>query len=117
MAIQIQKPAGTWKGLTMTVDGLIDESGLVTPSSVTTMIRLDIEDVQSVFKQFEALGNAELNHVVIDIAGRAYTFNREMAIELLGVVSVTCNDERGIYVDDEELPMMEDWTEEYLMSL
>ena len=116
MSIRIQKKAGTWKGLTMMIDGQIDEAGLVTPSSVTSMIRLNIEDVQSVFDQFMALGDADLNHVVIDIAGKAYTFNREMAIELLGVVSVTCNDCEGVFVDEEYLPM-EEWTEQYLMSL
>ena len=104
--------------MTMMIDGQIDESGLVTPSTITSMVRLNIEDVQSVFDQFEALGDADLDHVVLDVAGKAYTFSREMAIELLGVVSATCNDCEGIYVDDasEYLPM-EEWTEGYLMSL
>lgn len=116
MSIQIRKPAGTWNGLTMVVDGQISKSGTVTPSSISTVIHLNYEDVESVFDQFLKLGNAKLDSVVIDIAGKLYTFNSEMATDLLGVVSVTCNTHEGIYADTEYLPM-EEWTEEYLLSL
>ena len=115
--IYIQKKAKTWNGLTMMIDGQINESGVVTPSDVTTsIIRLNFEDVESIFDQFIELGSAELNSVVVDIAGKDYTFNSEMASELLRVVSVTCNDQEGIYADEEYLPI-EEWTEEYLLAL
>lgn len=115
--MHIQKKAGTWNGLVMVINGQINEAGVVTPSEVTTsIIRLDIEDAHNIFDQFIELGSAELNSVVVDIAGKDYTFNKEMASELLRVISVACNDQEGIYADEEYLPI-EQWTEEYLLAL
>jgi len=112
----IQKRAKTWQGLSLVIDGQISAAGVVTPSNVTSVIKMDIEDAQNVFDQFIAIGDAKLGSIVVDIAGKPYTFEREMAIELLSVMSVACNDFEGIYPDHEYLPM-EEWTEEYLLAL
>ncbi len=86
------------------------------PSDVTTSsVRITLEDVHSVFAQFEAIGEEATGHASIKVGRFTYDLEYDQARELLSIVS-------QIQFDEEPLPIKhswpeEFWTEEYLRSL
>ncbi len=86
------------------------------PSDVTTStVRITLDDIHSVFAQFEAIGEDATEQVSIKVGRFTYDLEYDQARELLSIVS-------QIQFDEEPLPIKhswpeEFWTEDYLLNL
>ena len=102
-------------GFLLNAEGYWNNGTFVKSNEVISAIRLSIDDIRSIFSQFEALGNSDAEEVSITIGRFTYDLQRADAKELLAIVSM-------VQFDEEPLPIEhtwpeEFWTEEYLSSL
>jgi len=103
-----------WNDLGLVIDGHV-EDGHVIPSPVDTLIRLGIDDVGNIFDQLLEVGETDAEHITVNIKDQSYTFNREMASELIGVVSSVWTEYEIGAAADKVVP--DEWVEAYVQTI
>jgi len=116
----IQKRSDNWNDeLVLVLEGHIGDTGEVSFASVYTILRLTIDEIGNLTDQLSAQGESSAASISLTIKDRLCILPRRMAAELLCIVSEVGLDyeiSKQIGDQTEYLPI-EEWTEEYLLSL
>ena len=116
----IQKRSNNWNDeLVLVLDVHIGDTGEIIPANVYTIFRLSIDEIGNLYDQLVPHGESLAASIRLKIKGRQCIFPYRMAAELYRiVVEVGFDYEISQQMGDhtEYLPI-EEWTEEYLLSL
>ena len=116
----IQKRSDNWNDeLVLVLEGHIRDTGEIIPANVYTIFRLSIDEIGNLYDQLLPHGESSAASIRLKIKDRLCIFPYRMAAELFRIVVEVGFDyeiSRQIGDQTEYLPI-EEWTEEYLLSL
>jgi|GEM_PF-3697150 len=116
----IQKRSDNWNDeLVLVLEGHIEDTGEIRTANVYTLLHLSIDDIENLYDQLFSQGESSAASIHATIKGRLCILPRSMAAELFRTVMVVVFDyEMSKQNGDQTIYLpIEEWTEEYLLSL